>query len=323
MTVDAPQRPLPAKRVISLLPSAAEVVAIIGAEKLLVGRSHEDDFPQTITHLPILTAPKTTFTTSLDVDIQVSKSLSENQSLYDLDGDLLTSLKPDVIVTQDLCNVCAIDLVSVQRLAKKLNPEPVVITLNPTKLEDVMDDIITIGEALGMQEEAKEAKQKIDRRIQVVREFGARKVEEADGVRKRVMFMEWTEPIYPGGHWTPQIIHYAGGSHPIAPPRNGEGAGLSVRATPESVIATEPELLIIAPCGLDLAATRREADLIKQTAWWKELMKTVKRVVLVDGNQMFNRPGPRLVDALEFVAGVLWDEPNMIPEGFPWEEYEP
>jgi ABC-type Fe3+-hydroxamate transport system substrate-binding protein len=121
---------------------------------------------------------------------------------------------------------------------------------------------------------------------------------------------------------TPQIIHFAGASHPIVPSLNGEGAGPSARVTPEAAIATQPELLIISPCGLDLAAAKREADLVKDKPWWQELVKGVKRIAIVDGNQMFNRPGPRLVDALEFMVGFVWDKPELIPQGFPWEKYD-
>jgi len=186
----------------------------------MVARSHEDDFPSTIQHLPILTKSKTTFTTSADVDRQVSEALSQGQSLYDLDVVQLKALKPTVIVTQDLCNVCSIDLVSVQRVAVTMNPRPSIVTLNPTTLAEVMESITTVGLALGREKEANEVRQNLESRInkciQAVEEV--KKECEEEYKPKKVMFFEWTDPIYPGGHWTPEMIEMAGGVHPINSP---------------------------------------------------------------------------------------------------------
>ncbi|KAJ3299389.1 hypothetical protein HK104_009090 [Borealophlyctis nickersoniae] len=311
----------PVTRVVSLLPSATEMLCIIGGEHLLVGRNHEDDYPHTITDRPILTGQKTTFTTAADVDRQVSEALRQGQSLYTLDTDLLQKLAPQVVLTQDLCNVCAIDLMTVERVAQKMNPSPLVVTLNPLSLEDVLTNIEQVGKAVKMEEAASQTIRHLEARVAKASAFGQEMVDKAGGKRKRVAFIEWCDPIYPGGHWTPQLIHMAGGSHPVAPPKPGTGAGPSVRTPADILLESKPELVIVCPCGLNLADSRKEADLISDRQWWKDLMKGTERVAIVDGNQMFNRPGPRLVDCLEFLVGWIWERPELIPAGFPWEDY--
>ncbi|KAF9103994.1 hypothetical protein BGX27_010276, partial [Mortierella sp. AM989] len=256
----------------------------------MVARSHEDDFPSTIQHLPILTKAKTTFTTSADVDRQVSEALSQGTSLYDLDVDTLKDLKPSIIVTQDLCNVCSIDLVSVQRVASKMNPQPEIVTLNPTSLSEVMESITAVGTAIGHAEEATKVRTMLEERIQKCIDVTTEAKTNPAYKPKKVMFFEWTEPIYPAGHWTPEMIEIAGGVHPINPP------GIpSKRVSVEDVAAVEPEVLIICPCGLDLAATRKEYDLLMEKEWFRDLSNKATTVALVDGNQMFNRSGPRLI----------------------------
>ncbi|KND03460.1 uncharacterized protein SPPG_00943 [Spizellomyces punctatus DAOM BR117] len=309
-------------RVVSLLPSATEMLCIIGGEHLLVGRNHEDDFPSTITNRPILTGQKTTFTTSADVDKQVSQALAAGQSLYTLDTNLLEELKPQVVLTQDLCNVCAIDLQTVERVAQKMNPSPLVVTLNPVNLQDVLANIIEVGRAVGMEGEALDAKKSLESRVANATSLARSFLDAAHGIRKRVAFIEWTDPIYPGGHWTPQLIEMAGGTHPVAPATEDAGAGPSRRTPEQMVIDSKPEILIICPCGLNLEDSKRETRLAQEKNWWKEVMKTCKKVAVVDGNQMFNRPGPRLVDALEWLVGFIWDRPDLIPEGFPWEQWK-
>jgi len=168
----------------------------------------------------MLTESKTHFTTSADVDRQVTEALSAGSSLYDLDVDQLNALKPTIIVTQDLCNVCSIDLVSVQRVANKMNPRPEIVTLNPTSVHEVMESITTVGEAIGHAEGAAKIRAELEGRIQKCKDVVADiKAKNPDYKPKKVMFFEWTDPIYPAGHWTPEMIEFAGGVHPI----NGAG----------------------------------------------------------------------------------------------------
>ncbi|KAI9348136.1 hypothetical protein BDR26DRAFT_24361 [Obelidium mucronatum] len=333
------------KRIVSMLPSAAETIALCGGESMLVGmfsllytktqpnkllrnippkkgRGHEDDFPSTIKSLPIVTGSNTVFTTSLQVDIQVSAALSQGNALYTIDAEQLKSLKPTHIVTQDLCHVCAIDLQTVERIAQTMDPKPEIITLNPLTFSDVLEDITRIGGALGLSEGAATAVAGLNKRISQARSLADAFLAANGGVRKRCWFVEWTDPVYPGGHWTPQLMYMAGGNQPIAPATDSIGAGPSVRVTHEMCVESDPEVIVICPCGLDLAAARREADLIREKDWFKAMaLKPGVRVCIVDGNQMFNRPGPRLVDALEFLVGFIWDKDELVPKGFPWEKY--
>ncbi|KAG0093919.1 hypothetical protein BGZ92_000034 [Podila epicladia] len=303
------------ERIISLLPSAAEIICLVGGTSEMVARSHADDFPHLILDLPVLTAPITTFTTSADLDRQVSEAVSQGNSLYNLDAEQLIALKPTVIVTQDLCKVCSIDLVSVQRLAAKMDPTPKIVTLNPTSVGEVMESISTIGDAIGHNSEAAAVRAELEARIERCR----RTVEEiktgaAKYQPKRVMFFEWTDPIYPGGHWTPEMIELAGGVHPIKAPSQP-----SQRVTVESVEATDPEVLILCPCGLDLEATRNEYNLLMEKPWFQRMTERATSIVFVDGNQMFNRSGPRLVECLEFLVMLLHEREDFEPVGFPWE----
>ncbi|KAG0368239.1 hypothetical protein BC939DRAFT_525459 [Gamsiella multidivaricata] len=304
------------ERIVSLLPSAAEIICLVGGQPEMVARSHEDDFPSTIQHLPILTAAKTTFTTSADVDRQVSEALSQGQSLYDLDVTQLKALRPTVIVTQDLCNVCSIDLVSVQRVASTMDPRPQIVTLNPTSVGEVMESITTVGLAIGRVEEAKKAREELEARIARCQNAVEEVKRGNDGSYKpkKIMFFEWTDPIYPGGHWTPEMIEIAGGVHPI-----NEAGSPSRRVPIESVVATDSDVLIICPCGLDLEAARKEYNSMMEKEWFRKMADKATTIALVDGNQMFNRSGPRLVECTEWLVMLLHNRPEFEPTGFPWE----
>ncbi|KAF9581846.1 hypothetical protein BGW38_001002 [Lunasporangiospora selenospora] len=287
-------------------------ICLVGGEPEMVARSHEDDFPSSIQKLPILTKAKTNFTTSADVDRQVSEALSQGQSLYDLDVTQLKDLKPSII---DLCNVCSIDLVSVQRVAMTMNPVPDIVTLNPTSVTEVMESITTVGTAIGRAKEAAMIRSQLEGRIQRCRNVAMQAKKETPDYRpKRVMFFEWTDPIYPGGHWTPEMIEIAGGVHPINGP-----ATPSRRVTSDAVLSVDPEVLIICPCGLDLPATRKEYDILMTKDWFRTLANRASTIVLVDGNQMFNRSGPRLVECTEWLVMLLHNRPEFEPAGFPWE----
>jgi ABC-type Fe3+-hydroxamate transport system substrate-binding protein len=327
-------------RVVSLLPSATEILCAIGGERLLVGRSHECDFPASVTRLPVLTAARTRFESSAQVDRDVRASLDESQSLYTLDLALLERLRPDVILTQDLCGVCSIDLASVRRLAERISPSPAIVSLNPTTFEGVLDDHLTVGRAVGLDADAEACVVRLRERIYRAAEYVTPFV---DG--PGVAFLEWTDPIFIGGHWTPQLIERAGARHPLNPtvPVEGAGAGLgpigetqraagkSVRVPAEVLAASRPDVLVVAPCGLSLEQAVRETAALATSAWWAELPAVragglggaggAGRVAIVDGNQMFNRPGPRLVDAFEFLVSFLNDRPEVMPAGFPWSRF--
>ncbi|MBS0189455.1 MAG: ABC transporter substrate-binding protein [Planctomycetes bacterium] len=315
-------------RVVSLLPSATESLCAIGGGHLLVGRSHECDFPPSVRGLPVLTSQTIRETEPAAIDARVREELAAGRSLYRVDEALLRSLKPDVILTQDLCAVCSIDLATVRGMAEALNPKPAIVSLNPTTFEDVLDDLLTVGGAVGREGEAVQVVAALRERV-----FAASEFVNAFEDGPNVVFLEWTDPLFVGGHWTPQLIERAGGRHPLnAPVARAEAgaaagpqmaeriAGKSVRVAPEIVEAINPDAIVIAPCGMNLEETRRCAGRLVGQPWFAGTRAAqTRRIALVDGNQMFNRPGPRLVDAFEFLVGWLNARPEVIPADFPWE----
>lgn len=325
-------------RIVSLIPSGTEIVALLGAQNALVGRSHECDFPPQITTCPVLTRQRTHYdpesgTDAQAIDKQVAQAVVDGQSLYTLNEDLLAELAPDLIITQDLCSVCSINLDSVKAIAQRLPSAPSVLTLNPHSVEDILDDIYRVGEAIGMTQQAMHEvvglRQRMDRAEEHINPYDDGPV---------CGFMEWTDPIYIAGHWNVQLIERAGARHPlneaVAKPGSGAAvgpqqaerlAGHSIAVPAEIFAATQPGHLVIAPCGLTLEQAIHETDtLFTRHEWFRRLPAVQNaRVAVVDGNQMFNRPGPRIVDALEFMVGFLNDRPQLIPDGFPFRRWSP
>lgn len=338
----------PRPRVVSLLPSATEALCLAGGRSLLVGRSHECDYPgpghaDDVTPLPVLTAARThapapaptpggsVASPDAEIDRQVAALLADGQPLYTLDEDLLRALRPDVILTQDLCAVCSIDRASVERVAARLPGRPRVVSLNPSTFEGVLDDVLTVGEACGLSGPALEA-------VVGLRERAHRAGDYANAFTDgpSVAVLEWTDPLFAGGHWTPQLVERAGARHPLNPtrivPRAGAGAGPagvtlrsagpSRRISAEDLVASAPQFVVIAPCGYALGEARRAAQTLAGAPWFRALPAMLgagpPRVAVVDGSQMFNRPGPRLVDAFEWLVGWLNQRPEIMPAGFPW-----
>ncbi|ORX67906.1 helical backbone metal receptor [Linderina pennispora] len=287
----------------SLLPSATEILCgIPGGKRLLVARSSEDDYPSDIVHLPAVIDQITKFTTSADVDKQVKEKMKELGTLYVVDRDRIEVLKPDVILTQDLCRVCSIDLMTVERIAQTMDPQPQVLNLSPVCLEDMLDNVTEVGQAAGLEAEAQEYR------------------------KPRVAFMDWVDPIIVGGHWMPQMIEIAGGIALLNPAFTGDNGhrhgDRAIKVTPEELLEAKPDVLIIAACGLEMHTLRKEIGLISGRDSWKAIRAAVPRIVICDGHYYFNRPGPRLVDSLEFMAGYINKVPDLIPGGFEYEELQ-
>lgn len=316
-------------RVVSLLPSATEIVCLIGGRADLVGRSHECDFPPDVRTLPVLTAPRVMPASPAEIDRRVRDALSAGHSLYTLDSDLIRELAPDVILAQGPGGTGLRPVSSVLPPAQGHRPEVgPTVSLNPTTLEGVLDDILRVGRALGREDRARAEVVRLRERLYAALDFVPSFQEGPN-----VAFLEWTDPIFAGGHWTPQLIERAGGRHPLnptqAPPEAGAAigpqaayrrAGPSVRVSDEAFADSRPDAIIICPCGLDLAATRRCALELARKPWWPDLPAArAGRIALVDGHQMFNRPGPRLIDAFEWLVSWLQDRPELAPPGFPWE----
>lgn len=203
-------------RIVSLLPSATEIVASVGGLPFLVGRSHECNFPSEVLSLPILTGAKNKFVNSRQMNDAVTETLASGEGLYYVNEDLLRDLAPDVIVTQSLCAVCSVDFNLINQIAKKLDPVPLVIDLNPQNLTEVIEGCFQVGEALNLQEQAQETVLSLNKRVEAMKQI----VQTSDVESKpSVAFLEWTDPIFVGGHWTPQLIHMAGACHPLNPPK--------------------------------------------------------------------------------------------------------
>lgn len=298
-------------RVISLLPAATEMLSAIGALDVLVARSHECDYPPEVQTLPALTSQRIDSSSdSATIDRAVRDHLDSGEGLYLLDEAKLRDLQPDLIITQDLCNVCSIDRRTVEHVAAAMTPQPRVLSLNPSSLEDVFDDLLRVGDAIGRTAPAEAA-------IVALREryYAAKDHVNAYVPGPAVAFLEWLDPIFVGGHWTPQLITNAGARHPL----NNAGAPSRV-VTPEELRAAAPDVLVIAPCGENLDWTRRELATVRRQPWWNQLPAVQHgRVALVDGSQMFNRPGPRLVDAFCWLVGWLHGINKLVPADFPWQ----
>jgi iron complex transport system substrate-binding protein len=296
-------------RVVSLLPSATELLCASGGAPLLVGRSHECDFPDSILDRPVLTSPRTCGLESAAIDLEVRESLARGESLYVLDEQLLRALSPDVILTQDLCEVCSIDLNTVRRAAAAMTPSPCVISLNPATFDDVLDDLLRVANAVGLATQGQAAAVALRARYWQARDHVP---SFTDG--PEIAFLEWMDPLFIGGHWTPGLIGDAGGRHSL-----NEAGMKSRRVSPEELVASRPEGIVICPCGYTLDRIRAEIDVLAGQSWWLDLPAVRRgRVALVDGNQMFNRPGPRLVEALEWLVGWIHDRNDIMPPRFPW-----
>lgn len=273
--------------IVSLLPSATEILFAIGAEHDVVGVTHECDYPPHAAALPHLTSSALPQAArAADIDRHVRRALHNGSSLYHLDADLLERLAPGLIVTQELCEVCAVSYSIVDRAARRLTSDPRIISLEPSSLEDVYANIITLGDLTGNSERAKTLVAQLRDRENTVRSRVA-------GLpKKRVLVLEWTDPPMSGGHWTPGLVEAAG----AIPVLGNPGANSQV-LTWEQIREANPDEVIVAPCGFDLEKTRAAVLEVPQLNDYS--------VHLVDGNAYVNRPGPRLVDTIEIFAELL------------------
>jgi iron complex transport system substrate-binding protein len=279
-------------RVASLLPSATEIICAVGAEDRLVGRSHECDHPPSVRDRPVLTASRIDPRgSSRDIDAAVRAVIRDALSVYDVNEALLAELRPDVIVTQDLCEVCAVSIDDVrQALMRMVGADARLVSLRPTRLSDVLDDVVRVAEALGLDAGGRRVAAELRGRIDAVAERAR-----AASRRPSVVSIEWIDPIMLGGTWMPELIELAGGE-----PVGVDAGHAAPTLTPEALRALEPEVVLIKPCGFDLARTLEERQVI-ETNILSGLPSTT-RVYATDGNAYFNRPGPRLVESLEILA---------------------
>ncbi|VAX29852.1 ABC transporter, substrate-binding protein (cluster 8, B12/iron complex) [hydrothermal vent metagenome] len=292
-------------KIVSFLPSATEMLYTLGLEDQLVGITHECDFPVAAAEKPVVVRNVIDMTnfTQEEIDQTVKTVMHEGKSLYAVDELLLKQIAPDLILTQDLCQVCAPSGNEVSRVLEHLPKKPQIEWLTPTCLNDIFENFLQIGRATGKENAALEIVKTLKKRVAEIRT----KVSQVKS-RPRVFFMEWLSPPYCGGHWVGEMIDIAGGDDSLAK----KGAD-SVRVPWESILAAEPEILILSPCGFDLEKTLQEAHLLKEYPHW-ETLPAVKngRVYAVDANSYFARPGPRVVDGIELLAHLFH------PEVFEW-----
>jgi iron complex transport system substrate-binding protein len=292
-------------RIVSLVPAATEIAAALGLMDDVIGVSHECDFPNEantrprVTHCPVHNAGLA----SKEVDEWVRRAWREQGTIYIIDEPLLRRLRPDVILTQKLCDVCAVGYGTVARLAETLPGPPQVVNLEPSSLSDIFDDIRHVAEVCGATERGNEVIANLLARVEAVRK---RVAQVAD--RPRCFLMEWVDPPFCSGHWGPELVEVAGGQDPL-----GRKYQPSVQIDWQKVLDARPEVIVLALCGYDVDLARRDYKLLRQFPGFDSLPAARHgEIYLVDASAYFARPGPRIVDSVEILAGIL--HPNEFPE---------
>jgi iron complex transport system substrate-binding protein len=284
-------------RIVSLIPSATEIVCALGGCDQLVGRSHECDYPADVAALPALTRPRLPLSGgSRAIDDAVTRAITDGIAVYEVDLALLAELAPDVIVTQDQCEVCAASLAQVEEAVCAVLPSrPVIVSLKPASLADAFDDIRRVGAAIGRDPAPVIASMRalIERTP-------------ATGTPPRVAFLEWVDPLMGPGLWTPETIAVAGGLSVL-----GEAGKHTVKRPPKALAASEPDFIVVAPCGYTIAESLKERDLLTALPGWADIPAVRNgRVAIADGNAYFNRPGPRLADSVEILRDIFAGKPG-------------
>jgi iron complex transport system substrate-binding protein len=296
-------------RIVSLLPSATEIVCQLGLQDQLVGVTHECDWPPGVQTLPKVTRtliPREA--ASREIDALVRERLQTERALFSLDMPVLTELRPDLIVTQALCDVCAVAESEVRAAACALPGAPRVVNLEPTCLADVWECLRLVGAAAGCEETAEREIAALEARVAAVAERSERMA-----VHPRVVLLEWIDPPFSSGHWSPELVRLAGGQEMVS-----ESGQRSRTMDWREVVVAEPEVLVVACCGFDVARTMSDLPILSGFPGWNELPCVRSgRVYVVDGSAYFSRPGPRLVDSLEILAHALHPEAHPLPAGLP------
>ena len=299
-------------RIVSLLPSATEIIHSLGLTYALVGRSHECDYPPSVKDLPVCTEAKINSDhKSGQIDRDVQTLLQQALSIYQIKIDVLEELQPTHIVTQDQCDVCAVNFAEVEKaIASLTKSNPQIISLQPNLLQEVWQDIERVAQTLGVS--AQPALSKLQARIDAI----AQKIKPLKNL-PTVVALEWTDPLMGAGNWIPELIEIAGGQTVL-----GVRGEHSTYLSWESLIEADPDAIVIMPCGFDLERTKKESQVLTQHTHWSTL-KAVNngKVFIVDGNAYFNRPGPRLVDSAEILAEIL--HPQLFDFGYRGKSWQP
>jgi iron complex transport system substrate-binding protein len=285
-------------RIVSLVPSATEMLFALGLGPDLIAVTHECDYPRAALELPKITRDVLPAgLSSAEIDAAVKEHTLAGESIYELDTKTLADLRPDLIVTQALCSVCAVSYDDVRQLAQRLDPRPEVISLDPRTVGEVLGDARTLAEATDRKDAAVDLVQDASARIDRVRVAVRRAAS-----RPRVAALEWLDPPFAAGHWTPQLIEYAGGDDVL-----GFAGEHSEEVAWEAVREAQPDVVIVMPCGFDAEIAHREAEMHRDQL----AAVGAGKVVAVDAASYFSRPGPRIVDGLELLAHIL--HPDLFP----------
>ena len=288
-------------KIVSLLPSATEIVCALGLEANLIGITHECDYPESITNRPALTASRISHETmsSAEIDHAVRSNLDGHGSIYDLDEKQLAELKPDLIITQELCEVCAVSYKTVQKAAKMYVADATVVSLEPNTIADIFDNVKTIGELCGVADKAETVVAELQNRLDVVKD----KTENLEN-RPKVFMLEWLEPPFAPGHWTPEQVEIAGGNCLL-----GTAGEKSQTTDYQAIYDAQPDVLVLIPCGYYIHDIVRQ---LEQTAFpsnWRELPAVKNNQIwAMDASAYFSRPAPRVVDGTEILAKIFHTE---------------
>ncbi len=301
-------------RIVSLIPSGTEILATLGLTNAIVGRSHECDHPPEIKNLPVCTAARlNSNASSSEIHNQVNDILQSALSIYQIKTDVLEQLQPTHILTQDQCDVCAVSFQEVEKaVASLIHSSPQIISLQPNFLKDVWHDIERVGQIFGV--DSVKTLENLEARVKICQH----KVKGLSlNEHPTVVCIEWTDPLMVAANWIPELVNLAGGQSLF-----GATGQSSPHLEWETLIASNPDVIIFMPCGFDLQRTRQEAQLLTQRPDWEKLHATkAGRIYITDGNAYFNRPGPRLADSLEILAEIL--HPEIFEYGYKGTAWEP
>jgi iron complex transport system substrate-binding protein len=304
-------------RIVSLLPSATEILYALGIGEQVVGITHECDFPPEAAGKPALIKPRVDpSAASAEIDRQVSERVARGESIYAVDADLLASLDPDLIVTQDLCHVCAASPDDLAAALSRFSRPPRVLTLTPHSLDDVWQDIIRTGDATNTRPRAEALAAELKARVQAVAPHPATAMAQAAGRtaastttqaaaraadRPRVVCLEWLDPFYVGGHWVPEMVAIAGGEDAL-----GRAGQPSFKVSAEDIAQSNAEVIVVMLCGYDAKRNAKEFQALKTPPHWENLPAIRhQRIFAVDANSYYSRPGPRLADGVQLLAHLL------------------
>ena len=289
-------------KIVSLIPSATEIINALNLSNNLVGISHECDYPKEILKLPKLTTSRIkTKQSSLKIDYEIKEILEQSLSVYEVKSDLLKKLDPDVIITQSQCSVCAVSLKDVEKcLIEFINKKPLLIDLKPNTFEEMLKDINLVGKKLNKKLESYSLVKKIKNEINKI------KKKTSQLKKKNILCIEWIEPIMTAGNWVPQLVKFAGGKSVLA--KSGKN---SIFIDSDHINFKEVDIVIFMPCGFDIKRSREE--ILKANINYSNILKE-KKTFIVDGNKYFNRPGPDLLESTRILAEIIH------PEIFPAKE---